>query len=64
MRDVSVQAVMKVTIEIPVRASSPKETIEQLHGIAVKEAESILRNNLPADFIVIGKPELSYVKVK
>jgi hypothetical protein len=55
---------MKVTIEIPVRASSPKETIEQLHGIAVKEAESILRNNLPADFIVIGKPELSYVKVK
>ena len=60
----TVHAVMTVTIEIFVRASSPKETLEELERVSIKEAESILRSKLPGDFRVIGKPAFSYATIR
>ena len=60
----TVHAVMKVTIEIPVRASSPNETLAQLEEVSRKEAERILSNKLPPDFRVLGKPEFAYATVR
>ena len=60
----TVHAVMTVTIEIPVRASSPKETLEELERVSVKEAEGILRNKLPPEFRVIGTPKFEYATVR
>ncbi len=60
----SVYAVMKVTIEIPVRASSPAETFEQMHQAAQREAEGALRNRLPNDMHVVGKVEFSHAIIK
>jgi len=60
----TVHAVMKVTIEIPVRPSQGGETVEELYRISIKEAEGILRNRLPKDFRVIGPVEFSYATIK
>lgn len=60
----TVHAVMTVMIEIPVRSSSPKETLEELERVAVKEAENILRNSLPTNFRVIGTPQFSHATVR
>ena len=63
--NLGVFAVMKVTIEIPVRNSSPKETFEQMHQAAAQEAEGILNHHLNKErFRVLGKPELSQVVVR
>ena len=50
----TVYAVMKVTIEIPVRASQGAETLDELMRVSQREAEGILRNNLPDKFNVVG----------
>jgi hypothetical protein len=55
---------MSVTIEIPVRASQPSETLAELERISIKEAEGILRSKLPPEFRVIGKPEFSYATIR
>lgn len=60
----TVHAVLKVTIEIPVRGSSPKETLEELERVSIKEAEGILRDRLPSDFRVIGQPKFSHATVR
>ena len=60
----TVFAVMAVTIEIPVRASSPKETLEELERVSIREAEGILRNTLPENFRVVGAPVFSHAIVK
>lgn len=60
----TVYAVVTATIEIPVRGSSPKETLEELQRISVKEAESILRKHLSPNFRVVGKPEFSHAMVR
>ena len=60
----TVFAVMTATIEIPVRASSSGETLQQMHDAAQREAEGILRNKLPPEFRVIGKVKFSHAIVK
>ena len=60
----TVYAVMKVMIEIPVRASSPKETLEELERVSMKEADLMLRESLPNCFRVIGAPEFSHATVR
>jgi hypothetical protein len=60
----TVYAVMKVTIEIPVRCSGSGETVEDLYRVSKNEAEGILRNRLPNDFRVIGQVEFSHAVVK
>lgn len=60
----TVYAVMKATIEIPVRASESGETLEQMHEAAKREAEGILRNRMPDDVRVIGRVEFSHAIVK
>ncbi len=60
----TVYAVMKVTIEIPVRASNPGETVEELYRVSQREAEAILSNNLGDKFGVVGKVEFSHAVVK
>jgi hypothetical protein len=64
MKSSTVFAVMKVTIEIPVRASGASETLEQMHTAAKSEAEGILRNSLPDNFRVISPVEFSHAIVK
>ena len=64
MTKATVHAVMRVTIEIPVRASSSEETLQQMHDVSKKEAEGALRNRLPDDFRVVGPVEFSYAIVK
>lgn len=64
MTESTVHAVMTVTIEIPVRASSPKETLEELERVSIREAADILRNKLPPDFRVIGSPVFSHATVR
>lgn len=64
MNKPTVFAVMKVTIEIPVRSSNPGETLEQLYEASHREAEGILRNKLTDDFRVVGEVEFSYAVVK
>lgn len=60
----TVFAVMRVTLEIPVRSSSSAETFAQMHEAAKREAEGILRNKLTKDFSVIGPVEFSHAIVK
>ncbi|AGH31497.1 hypothetical protein LOKG_00061 [Loktanella phage pCB2051-A] len=60
----TVYAVVKVTIEIPVRASSPNETLLELQRVAVKEAEGILRNRLPEEFRIADTPQFSHATVR
>lgn len=60
----TVHAVMRVTIEIPVRASSSGETLQQMHDISKREAEDILRNKLPEDFRISGPIEFSHAVVR
>lgn len=64
MADSTVYAVMKVVIEIPVRASSPKETLEELERVSMKEADRVLREKLPDCFRIIGTPEFSHATVR
>lgn len=60
----TVHAVMKVLIEVPVRPSSPDETMQQMHDASKKEAARILQNKLPPDFQVVGPIEFSHAVVK
>jgi len=60
----TVYAVMKATIEIPVRPSSPCETLEQMHQAAKREAEGILRNHLGPKMHLVGQIEFSHAIVK
>lgn len=65
MNQPTVFAVMKATIEIPVRSSGPGETLLDLHTSAKREAEDILRNSLPAEkFRVIGPVEFSHAVIR
>lgn len=64
MSKATVYAVMRVTIEIPVRASSSEENLQQMHDASMREAEGALRNRLPDDFRVVGKVEFSHAIVK
>lgn len=69
MKSPTVYAVMKVTIEIPVRSSESGETLEQLHTAALREAEGILRTraNDPKTggwFRVIGGVEFSHAVIR
>lgn len=64
MATTSVNAVCTVSLEIFVRSSSPKETLEELQRVALREAEGILRNKLPDDFRVVGKPVFSHAIVR
>lgn len=59
----TVFAVMKATIEIPVRSSQSGETFEQMHDAAKHEAEGILRNSLK-EVRVIGAVEFSHAVVR
>lgn len=63
MGSATVYAVMKATIEIPVRSSESGETFEQMHAAAKREAEGVLRNALK-DVRVIGAVEFSHAVVK
>lgn len=60
----TVYAVMKATIEIPVRSSGSGETLEQMHKAAKSEAEGILRNTLAGKARVVGDVEFSYAVIK
>lgn len=60
----TVYAVMKVMVEIPVRASSPKETLEELERVSRKEAEWVLRQHLGAPLKVVGPMEFSHAIVR
>lgn len=64
MTKATVHAVMRVTIEIPVRPSNSGETLQQMHDASQKEAEGILRNKLPPDFRIAGPIEFSHAVVK
>ncbi len=64
MSKATVYAVMRATIEIPVRASSSEESLQQMHDASKREAEGILRNKLPDDVRVIGPIEFSHAIVK
>ena len=64
MTKTTVCAVMRVTIEIPVRSSSSQETLQQMHDASQREAEGILRNKLPPDFRVVGRIEFSHAVVR
>ena len=63
-KDSTVYAVMTATIEIPVRSSSPKETLEELERVSIREAEGILRNNLSEKFRLVGTPVISHAVVR
>ena len=60
----TVFAVMTATIEISVRSSESGETFEQMHDVAKREAEGILRNRLPPGCRVIGSVKFSHAVVK
>lgn len=60
----TVYAVVKVTIEVPVRASSGAETVDELIMVSQKEAEEILSNNLNKCFKIISPVEFSHAIVK
>lgn len=69
MKSPTVYAVMKVTIEIPVRSSESGETLAQLHEAARREAEGILRNRAddPKNggwFRVVGNVEFSHAVIR
>lgn len=60
----TVCAVCRVTIEIPVRSSSPNESLQDLYRVSKQEAEAIIRNKLPDDFRVVGPVEFWHATVK
>ena len=60
----TVCAVMKVTVEIPMRASDSNETFIQMYEASQREAEGILRNKLGPEFRVIGPVEFSHAVIK
>lgn len=60
----TVSAVMKVTIEVPVRSSESGETMEQMYEASKREAEGVLRNKLTIDFRIIGPIEFSHAVVR
>jgi hypothetical protein len=60
----TVYAVMKATIEVHVRSSSAEETLEQMHAVAKREAEDILRNSKMEGIRVIGAVEFSHAVIK
>jgi len=60
----TVHAVMRVMIEVPVRASSPDETLAQLLEAAQREAEGVLRNKLPREFRVCSQVEFAYATIR
>lgn len=61
----TVYAVMKATIEIPVRGSSPAESFEQMYRAAKSEAEDLLRTKLQGTGCrVIGNVEFAHAVVK
>lgn len=64
MTKATVHAVMRVTIEIPVRQSASAETLQEMHDASKREAEGALRNRLPPDFRVVGPVEFSHALVK
>lgn len=64
MSRATVYAVMKVTIEVPVRASGSEETLQQMHDMSVKEARGILEHKLGREFRVVGQIEFSHAIVK
>lgn len=65
MDKATVFAVMKVTIEIPVRSSEAGENLQQMHDASKREAEGILRNNLPGDkFKIVGPIEFSHAVIR
>jgi hypothetical protein len=64
MSNATVYAVMRATIEIPVRASNAGETVQQLYEASKREAEGILRNRLPDDFRVVGGIAFSHAIVR
>ena len=60
----TVHAVMKCTIEIPVRASNSGETLEELFRVSKMEAEGILRNMLVGKARVVSDIEFSYATIR
>lgn len=65
MSRLTVCAVMKVTIEVPVRSSNAGETFHQMYEAARREAEDVLRSRLPSDSLRIAGPiEFSHAIVK
>lgn len=61
----TVYAVMKATIEIPIRSSSSNETFAQMHKVAKEEAEGFLRNEIATlGCRIIGPVEFSHAIVK
>lgn len=64
MSQPTVYAVMKATVEIPVRSSSSNETFAQMHDAAKREARLILHNTLSGKARIIGDVEFSYATVK
>lgn len=65
MSNPTVYAVVKVTIEIPVRASESGEKLVDLHRVAKSEGEDILRHLLKDTGIKAVSPvEFSHALVK
>ena len=64
MSKATVYAVMRATIEIPVRASSSEETLAEMHKASMREAEDILRRELPSGIHLVGQVEFSHAIVK
>lgn len=60
----SVYAVMTVTVEVHVRSSSPKETLEELERVSIREAAGIIRNSLPNNIVPVGNPVFSHAIVR
>lgn len=60
----TVYAVMKATIEIPVRGSSPAESFEQMYRAAKSEAEDLLRHKLSGTGVRVCELQFSHAVVK
>lgn len=64
MKKPIVNAVVRATIEIPVRSSSSEETMSQLYEAAKREAEDIIRTKLGREFRLVGQVEFAYAVVR
>lgn len=64
MTQATVYAVMKVTIEVPVRSSQPGETMENMLKASQREAEGILRHKLDPAFHIAGPITFSHAVVR
>ena len=60
----TVYAVMKVTIEVPVRCSNAEETCVQLYEVSKREAEAIIQAHLPKHFRTVGPIEFAYAVIR